>query len=766
MQHSKNLVLRTIVAITWLSCLLCFSFKTESQWSVLIGTFILSLIVATSLSARRFMLLIAVGGFLFFLARLELVESEAEVLKNTLSNPATFEITRDPEEFATFDGKTFAVDANVQTSRGQLLVRLSHPELRGATISTLWMCTLDLEMSPLHKRYRAFARCVDEPKMIRNQNNLQFFGDTFRRTLQGLTSGRYESLGAQLLPGLVVGDTSRQTTYLEDTLRESGLGHLTAVSGANVAIVLVAVGLLLERTRLARSFQLLVMLCVLGAYLVVVRPEPSVVRASVMAVIALAYWFLGLQKHGESILLMSVVTLLFIDPWLALSWGFALSVSATFGLIVLPKVFGISPEDHWSRKVVGVALSAGLATFPVLVAMGAHPSFAYIVANVLAEVFVAPATILGLLAALVGVFDVVPGIGNLFHLIAMFIADSAIASAQVICWIAEFALRSWLHIPVLSFHGLLLSVLSVLLWRTSTPRTVKLVSGAVATFILIAMNLTPQLHDAWTLASCDVGQGDSTLIRTDQHSAVMVDTGDNPDLLRKCLQAFDIDTIETLIITHMHQDHFGAFEVLKSFHPKSVIIPNAYVDDAVKGKLHEVFSDVRVGSTGYRERHSYGTWTIVQVGGEGGDSGTDINNSGIVVFVSSQGVNALLLADVEIEAQAKLVQSVGNWNLHLVKIAHHGSRYQHPELARTLSAQYGWVSVGVDNSYGHPHPEMITLYKSVGTKLYATSHCGHLYVVASTVKFLRPVHVMRCRFLSHYAYDVDCGCRWGRVSSR
>lgn len=314
----------------------------------------------------------------------------------------------------------------------------------------------------------------------------------------------------------------------------------------------------------------------------------------------------------------------------------------------------------------------------------------------------------------------------------MFIADSAIASAQIICWISEFALRSWLHIPVLSLAGSLLASTSILLWRSSTPTTIKFVSGAVATFVLITVNVSPSLHESWTLASCDVGQGDSTLIRTGPRSAVMVDTGDDQELLRKCLQAFEIHTIETLVITHMHRDHFGAFEVLNSFHPRKVIIPSAYVEDEVKGELREIFPEVIAARTGYQEKHSHGTWSIVQVGDAGSDSGTDINNSGIVIVVSSEGVNALLLADVEIEAQAKLVRSVGDWDLHLVKVAHHGSRYQHPELARTLSAQYGWVSVGLDNTYGHPHPEMIALYKSVGTRLYATSQCGHLYLLAST----------------------------------
>lgn len=732
MQRFKPSKLFVIALVTWLSCLGSFSFVTSSQWTVPVVLMLLLLCIRLTSLYRVIALLIIGVSVIYCLLRFDLAYSETETLIESIETPTVFEIASDPMEFATLDGDTHSVDAALQTRLGELLVRLSHPALGDAEISSTWTCSLDLEPSPINKRYRAFARCIDEPIKVRGQNNLQYFADAFRSTLQGLTGGRYESLGAQLLPGLVVGDTSKQSQYLEDTLRESGLGHLTAVSGANVAILLVAVGLLLERMKVPRLYRLGILFLVLGAYLVVVRPEPSVVRASVMAVLALGYWFLGLKKYGEDILMASVLILLFVDPWLALSWGFALSVAATFGLIVLPKVFGITPEDHWLKKSIGVALSAGVATFPVLVAMGASPSFASILANVIAEGFVAPATILGLLAALIASLRSVPFIGGLCENVGVFIADAAIASAQLICWIAEFALRSWFHIPVLSLSGVVLASLAILIWRKQSAPRVRFSSIALVCVVLLGANLTASVSGDWTLASCDVGQGDSTLIRSGQHSAVMVDTGANQDLLQDCLKTFQIDTIETLIITHMHQDHYGAFELLKLYNPEKVIIPTAYVTKQLRAQLEGVFPSIVIASVGYEERHTYGGWSIVQVGAKGDESGTDINNSGVVVHVWAQEVKALLLADVEIEAQAKLLTMSNDWRVDLVKIAHHGSRYQSAALAHQLSAQFGWVSVGQDNSYSHPHPEMISLYKSAGTRLYSTAQCGHLYLLHTT----------------------------------
>lgn len=725
-----------IAFVVWFTFLFSFSLFTGSVWTWPLAILFLSICVKVKLDTRILSLLFAVVTLIFAVIRLEFAKIETRNLLASIENPAWFEIASDPEEFSTFSGETYSLNANVKSSKGELLVRLSHPSLDSARISSIWKCTMTFESAPLNKRYRAMAECQDEPTMVRGQNNLQHLGDAFRSTLQGLTSGRNPSLGAQLLPGLVVGDTSRQTPYLEDTLRKSGLGHLTAVSGANVAILLVAIGLLLDRTRVSKAYRLLILLSVLGAYLVIVRPEPSVVRASVMALVALGYWFLGLEKYGEKILLLSVMILLFIDPWLSLNWGFALSAAATFGLIVFPRVFGMTPYDHWLRKSFGVALSAGIATFPVLVAMGSAPSFASILANVLAEIFVAPATILGLVSALIGSLDGIFVFGYVFNIIATYLADAAIACAQIICWIAEFALRSWIHIPVISFAGVFLSVFFTLIWRHQTPHHLKRLSVFSIIFIIVTSNISPTINSQWTLASCDVGQGDSTLIRTGEQSAVMVDTGNNSHLLQQCLEAFQIESVETLIITHMHEDHFGAFETLKSFYPEKVIIPTAYVSNEMLRKLHTIFDDVIIAEPGYTEHHSFGRLEILQVGDEGGDSGTDINNSGVVLYVDARGISGLLLADVEIEAQAQLLTVARQLKVDIVKIAHHGSRYQHPELAKMLSASFGWISVGRDNSYSHPHPEMIELYTTIGTTLFSTAECGHIYLVSASREIL------------------------------
>ena len=182
-----------------------------------------------------------------------------------------------------------------------------------------------------------------------------------RANLLALTAGRHpQHLGAQLLPGLVVGDTSAQSDEVTRALRISGLGHLTAVSGANVAIVIAALAWLLSRIGMSPRWRYMVLMCGVLAFMVVARPSASVVRASAMAAIALTLWLTGSHRRAEVVVLATGVILLIIDPWLAVSWGFALSLAATLGLIVLPRFWGMSADSAWWKRLVASSVAACL----------------------------------------------------------------------------------------------------------------------------------------------------------------------------------------------------------------------------------------------------------------------------------------------------------------------------------------------------------------------------------------------------------------------
>jgi competence protein ComEC len=209
-----------------------------------------------------------------------------------------------------------------------------------------------------------------------------------------------------LVPGLVVGDVSAMPASLTNAFRVSGLTHLNAVSGENCAIVLATVGAILRRTPLRRGARIAVSAVSLAAFVVLARPSPSVLRAATMGGIALVAVSLGRRSQPLPLLSGAVLLLVLLNPFLARSVGFALSVAATAAIVLIAPTW-TSRLSRWMPRPIAVAVAvpaaAQLACTPLLVAVFGQATPWAIPANLLAAPAVAPATIAGIVTAAVAV---------------------------------------------------------------------------------------------------------------------------------------------------------------------------------------------------------------------------------------------------------------------------------------------------------------------------------------------------------------------------
>ncbi|WP_457974702.1 ComEC/Rec2 family competence protein [Arthrobacter sp. D1-17] len=204
-----------------------------------------------------------------------------------------------------------------------------------------------------------------------------------------------------LLPGMVTGDTGHLDEQLEASMQAVGLTHLTAVSGANCSLILGALLLGARSLRLPRLPAALLALAGLAMFVLMVGPDASVLRASLMGAIALASLACGRTGRGLSFLCLAVIGLLLIEPALGTSFGFLLSILATLGIILLgSEIAGWVPHSvpRWLAAALAVPLSAQLLCGPVVVLLQPQFSTYSLLANVLVGPLVAPVTILGTMA--------------------------------------------------------------------------------------------------------------------------------------------------------------------------------------------------------------------------------------------------------------------------------------------------------------------------------------------------------------------------------
>ncbi|MEV7744064.1 ComEC/Rec2 family competence protein, partial [Streptomyces griseorubiginosus] len=264
-------------------------------------------------------------------------------------------------------------------------------------------------------RVAAVLRVRDRagPEVVREASEAQRFAGRLRAGLREATDGLPADARA-LLPGLVVGDTSRITPELDEAFKETDLAHTLAVSGSNLTILLALLigppGLaqLVERRGLAPRLGVsLRTTALLGggltlAFVVVCRPDPSVLRAAACGAVALLALATGRRRSLIPALATAVLLLVLYDPWLARSYGFLLSVLATGALLTLAPRWSLALRRRRVPPRPAEALAAAAAAqalcAPVVAVLSARVSLVAVPCNLLVEFAVAPATVLGFAA--------------------------------------------------------------------------------------------------------------------------------------------------------------------------------------------------------------------------------------------------------------------------------------------------------------------------------------------------------------------------------
>ncbi len=551
-----------------------------------------------------------------------------------------------------------------------------------------------------------------------------------------------------LVPALVIGDRSLTPKSLTDDMRATGLTHLCAVSGSNVAIVLGAALLLCRLCGLRRRWRPWPAAILLLLFVILARPEPSVIRAAVMGGVGLIGFATSRRGTGPSALGVAVVALLVYEPWLARSYGFALSVLATLGLILFARPWGCALRKLPGLRrcgpladAVAIPLAAQAVCAPVIVVLQGSVSVIGVAANLAAAPLVAPATILGVVVAVLAV--PLPWVASAVAWLAALPAGGIAAVAHG-CALVPFGTMPWPDgaSGALLLAGLTLAVLLAGPWLVSWAARRPWLAGAVAVLVLGSV-LPPPMSGwppaGWRLAVCEVGQGDAIVMATGAGRAVVVDTGPDPALVDACLDRLEVDVIDAVVLTHFHADHVDGLsgvlsgrevgEVLATPVREPVEIATA-VDRELGRRGHPVRPVFAGDVLAWGDLVARVRWPERKV-----DSGSVPNNGGVVLDVLAPEMRMVLFADIEREAAAvvrrRLRQSArvpDEPPVQVIKVAHHGSFNQDPELLRELAAPVGVVSVGADNDYGHPAPSLLRWCSEAGTTLYRTDRDGDVLV--------------------------------------
>lgn len=534
---------------------------------------------------------------------------------------------------------------------------------------------------------------------------------------QGLPGG-----GGELIPGLAVGDTSAVSSATDAAMKNASLSHLTAVSGANCALVVgIAFGVA-AGAGAGRGIRVAAGVVALAAFVTLVTPEPSVVRAAVMAGIAMLAVLLGRTGAGIAVLAASVLALLLCDPWLSTSLGFALSVAATAALLLLARPLAAAMERYLPRAlalVLAVPLSAQLVCGPLLVLIDPTVPLWGVPANLLAAPAAPLATVLGLAACVSAPFPLVQsGLTALTWLPAAWIASVAEITAGL-----PLARIPWVEgVPgavLLAAVGALLAVAIVGVGTSQRATRTRYVAAGVTAATLVvwagsalatALFAQWSLPSGWSIIACDIGQGDALLVRS-ASALALIDTGPEPARLRACLDRVGVSQIDLLVLTHFDKDHAGGSSAVVG-HVDTVLHGPAgeEVDRQLLGELAHAGATLVSAEAGMTGRLGGAAWTVYWP--RAANPFPPGNDSSVAIAIEGGGVpRALFLGDLPAEPQRMLSSAVSG-TFDVVKVSHHGSADQDPGLYEKIAARVALIGVGVDNTYGHPTDAALALVRA------------------------------------------------------
>ena len=560
-----------------------------------------------------------------------------------------------------------------------------------------------------------------------------------RRAEQGVGAGLPESLAA-LGRGMVLGADEDIPPGMSEDFKASGLAHVLAVSGQNVALLAALAWPVLAAVGLRRRARLAAVGALIGLYVPVTGAGPSILRAGVMGLAAVMAAFAGRPASRWYALLLAAVVTLAFDPRAWQDVGWQLSFAAVAGIFVLarPVAIALGPLPEPLRMGAALTIAATLATAPLMAFHFERVSIAALPANLAALPAIPLVMWLGMLSAAAGQVWTAPAevLNAVNGYCLAYVAAVARWAALLPAAVAEVRISGAAQ---LALAYVAIGAGCAVAWRARALMRPRVVAAVIVAAVFAAGALwtgggAPQPPRQFTVTFLDVGQGDATLFQAPGGRTALVDGGPPGAGVASKLAARGVSRLDLMVLTHAQADHQGGLEEVLSRFPVGILLDGAHPADGPDHRRVVTLArrrGARVIAAAAGQRFALGPRLRLEVlaprSALDPPRGIDPNMRAVVLRAAYGALDLLLPADAESDVTSALAPGA----IEVLKVAHHGSADEGLRgLLQRLRPTAAVIPVGEQNRYGHPHPAALEALCALVPRVYRTDRDGDVTLSA------------------------------------
>lgn len=536
---------------------------------------------------------------------------------------------------------------------------------------------------------------------------------------------------AGIINGMLNGDTKNVSEDILNDFKNSGVTHLLAVSGSNIAYIVIFLTVIFNKI-FGKHFSYYIILGSIIIFIFVSGSSASVVRAGVMAILNIIATLLSKKSNTLNNVFVSALFLLCINPLTIYDVGFILSFVGTLGIIIIsPKLNSFIYKYIKNKNIsdtIGVTLSAQIMLMPLMV----YYFNTFSVLSLLTNFLIVPVsgflTILGFITVLIGTISM-----RLASIISFSIYTLITFMIKIT---SIFGNIKWSNILVPTPKIWMIVFYYTIIFLNIRPiKNKRRIYKIMLLFCIIYVVISNLPRSYIKINMLDVGQGDSIYVETENKKIILIDGGGTEgseyDIGEKILLPYILakgkKEIELIVVSHPHEDHIeGVLTMIEKLTVKKVVISENIENEELTLKLIKLCKDrnTQIVRVSKGDKFIVDNIKFMVIHPDKKEYNSNLNNMSLLMKMEYAGIKILFTGDLEKEKEEKINS---NLKADILKVGHHGSITSTSEkFIKKVSPKIALISVGEDNSYGHPSLKVLDRLKKVGAQIYRTDLFGEI----------------------------------------